>query len=185
VSVQQVSPESAVATYSVANPDGAFERGDGGKFAVVTGAGDPAAAPAEAPAELAAFKLTVAKPPAPAKPDKLPFVRKLKFSPRGESSVTAWFSEDVSLSIDAGDLFLMAEDGSRVIDPALAAVSYDAEKNCATWTFPGLPEGTLPKGKFHIALAGWGIADSAGQTLDGDRDGVAGDDYAPEKWFRV
>ena len=187
VSVQQVSPESAVATYSVANPDGTFERGDAGRYAVVTdaAAGDPAAAPAEPADALAAFKLTVAKPPPAPKPDTLPYVKKLKFAPRGASSVTVWFSEDVSLSVDAADLFLMAEDGSRVIDPALTSVSYDPAKNCATWTFPGLPDGALPKGKLHLALAGWGIADSAGQTLDGDRDGVSGDDYAPAKWFRV
>jgi hypothetical protein len=64
-------------------------------------------------------------------------------------------------------------------------MTYDAEKNCATWTFPALAEGTLPKGNYRLALVGWGIADTAGQLFDGNKDGVAGDDFAPQKVFKV
>jgi hypothetical protein len=65
-------------------------------------------------------------------------------------------------------------------------VTYDAARNTATFTFPGLADGALPSGsKFHVVLAGSGVTDSVGQSLAGDRTGAAGIDYAPVKWFTV
>ena len=186
-----VSGTSVVATYAVATPDGGpWARNDRGTYTVVANPEEvrDAAGFAVEPAELAEFKLTVAKAPRVRAEavDKPPAVRKLKFDGRGAASVTAWFSEDVSASIDAGDLFLFAEDGvTRAVDPSLVSVTYDAEKNCATWRFPGIAGGILAKGKYRVTLPGWGIADSIGQGLDGNKDGIPGDDFAPARWFRA
>ena len=119
---------TVIATYAVATPDGdAWARSDRGTYTIVANPNevrDATGYPVE-PAELAEFNLNVAKAPkAPRTPavetDKAPTVRKLRFAGRGENaSVTAWFSEDVSASIDAGDLYVIAEDGvTRAVDPS-------------------------------------------------------------------
>ena len=64
-------------------------------------------------------------------------------------------------------------------------MTYNAARNTATWTFPGLSELALPKGTYQVSLGAAGITDATSSLLDGDRDGVAGGDYTLAKWFRV
>ncbi len=157
----------AVATYAVTTTDGgAWEPADKGVYTVITNADavqDTQGLPV-ASEEIARFKLAVAKAPKAPPPDKAPFVKKLKFAGKGASSISATFSEDVSATIDASDLVLLAEDGSRAVDPSLVTVTYNAKKNIATWTFTGLPEGSLPKGNYRVVLSSGGITDAIGQN---------------------
>jgi hypothetical protein len=110
-----------------------------------------------------------------------PVVTKVKFRGKKPQSFTARFSADVSATIKAADLLVTAEDGTA-IDPAALSMTYDPELHAATWTFPGLANGALPAGRYHITLRAAVIADAAGRALDGNKDGVGGDDFA---WPKV
>jgi len=110
---------------------------------------------------------------------------KSAFNRKGPQSFTAWFTADVSAGISADDLVLRSEDGSAVIDPSLMSVSYDAAHRAATWSFPGLPDGVLPAGRYRATLLSAGITDAAGRQLDGDRDGAAGGDYVLRSLLRA
>jgi hypothetical protein len=200
VSVQQTGAET-VATYAVMPPEGGWGRAHRGRYALVTNAEQVRDADGHTvePAELAEFKLAVARqrapqrppraerPAKPARADRAPTVRKVKLATRGGDGgarVTAWFSKDVAASVGAEDLFLFAADGTR-IDLSPLAVTYDTAKHAATWTLPGLPEGQRPSGRYRVVFPAWGITDAAGQMLDGDRDGEGGDDFAPAKTLKV
>ena len=45
------------------------------------------------------------------------------------------------------------------------AVQYDTARNTATWTFPALPDGHLPHGRYQLILPGWGITDALYMTV--------------------
>jgi hypothetical protein len=62
------------------------------------------------------------------------------------------------------------------IDPASIAVTFDAASNTATFTFPGLPGGVLPAGRYRVTLVAAGVT-AGGVALDGNGDGTPGDDY--------
>ena len=96
--------------------------------------------------------------------------------------MSAVFSADISTTLAAGDLVLTAADGTT-IDPSLMAVTWDAGHNTATWTFPGLTGGALPAGIYRVSLKA-DLADPAtGLHLDGNKDGLGGDDYVAAKAF--
>jgi hypothetical protein len=185
VSTQTLDNGAVRVSYSVATPTGTWQRGNAGAYNLSMN-GDQvrnAGGFAVAAGDLASFKVSIVKP-APA--DKAPLVKRFKLDTHGAASVTFTFSEDVGASIDAGDLFLVGEDGSRLVAPEQQAVTYDAARNTASFTFPGLADGALPAGsKFHVILAGWGITDAAGPMLAGDKPDAAGTDFAPVKWFNV
>src|SRR5207249_5546 len=96
---------------------------------------------------------------------------------------TVQFSADVSASLTAADLILTAADGAA-IDPAAMAVAWDPAHNAATWTFPSLPGGVLPAGPYHVAVRASAIVDAAGRHLDGNKDGLGGDDYVSAKTYK-
>jgi len=184
VSTQALDNGALKVSYSVAPTTGTWERGNAGAYKLSMN-GDQvrnAGGFAVEASDLASFKVAIAK----ALPvDKAPLVKRVKVNTRGAASVTFTFSENVSSSLDAGDLFLVsAADGSRLVAPEQQAVSYDAARNTATFTFPGLADAALPAGsKFHVVLAGSGVTDAVGQMLAGDKTGAAGVDYAPVKTF--
>jgi hypothetical protein len=184
VSTQALDNGALTVTYSVATANGAWQRGNVGAYKLSMN-GDQirnAGGFAVAAGDLAGFKVSIVKAPPV---DKAPLVRRMKVDARGAASVTVTFSENVGSSIDAGDLLLVGEDGSRLVAPEQQAVTYDADRNTATFTFPGLADGALPSGsKFHVVLAGSGVTDSVGQMLLGDKSAL-GTDYAPARWYTV
>jgi len=93
------------------------------------------------------------------------------------TSFVADFSEDVSASVSVGDLVVRNVLTDEPIAVADMAVAYDATHDKATWTFPGLPGGSLPDGNWEVTLLAGGIADAAGNPLDGNGDGAGGDDH--------
>src|SRR5205085_3966334 len=184
-----VDGQPVVVTYSVAAPDGSWNRSDRGKYTLVANErqvfdGEGFFVPS---GNLESFKLKVApRPRAARKPvERPPTVTKSAFNRKGPQSFTAWFSADVSGSVSADDLVLRSEDGATTIDPSLVSVSYDAAHHAATWSFPGLPNGTLPPGRYRATLLSAGITDAAGRQLDGERDGAAGGAYVPRSLIRA
>ena len=188
VSVQDSGEgQPVVVTYAAAAPDGAWDKRDKGKYALV--AQERQVLDREgffvAAGELANFKLKVAPRPKMPPPDRPPLVTKSAFSRKGPPSLTVWFSEDVSAGISVDDLYLASEDGATAIDPSLMAVSYDPARRAATWSFPGLPGGVLPAGRYRATILSGGITDAAGQVLDGNRDKAPGGDFIVKSVLRV
>ena len=176
--------QPVVVTYAAAAPDGAWDRRDRGKYTLVAQErqvldNEGFFAPA---GELAAFKLKVNKAPPP---DRPPTVTRAALARRGTQGLTVWFSEDVSSTVSVDDLVLTGEDGATRIDPSLMAMSYDARRRAATWTFVGLPGGVLPAGRYRAGILSAGVTDAAGQALDGDRDKAPGGDYAMKSPLKV
>jgi hypothetical protein len=185
ISVQQADGNAAVATYAVTPPEGdTWQKADRGAYKLVISADsvrDNTGLPV-AGSDLAQFKLTVSKPAPPAPPDLAPTVKRVKVITRGgTTSVVATFNEDVLGSIDATDLALLAEDGSRAADPAQVALAYDQQKHIATWTLPA----GMAEGKYRVVLVSGGITDTAGQVLDGDKNREAGGDFVAPRLLRI
>jgi hypothetical protein len=114
-------------------------------------------------ANSAALTVTVDRTP--------PRVERLRHNARG---IAVTFSE--GLQVRATDLSLFNRTTGQVVDAAVLAVSYDPAATTATWTFPGLEGGFLPDGEYQVTVGG-SVADLAGNTLDGNGDGVAGDTF--------
>lgn len=84
------------------------------------------------------------------------------------------FSEDVSASLDSGDVTLrnLATDEVLAISQEF---SWDAATLTASLDLSGL--GQLSKAMYGVELDSDGITDAAGNNLDGDGDGQAGGDF--------
>jgi hypothetical protein len=180
VSVTGSGPGPVVATYTVPAPHTVWRRADRGTYTVTI---DPGTVKdtdgfAFAGGRVGKAKLDVLKAPEP------PVVKKLKVRGPAIRSLSAVFSADVSTTLAAGDLVLTAADGTT-IDPSLMAVTWDAGHNTAKWTFPGLTGGALPAGIYRVSLKA-DLADPAtGLHLDGNKDGLGGDDYVAAKAFHT
>lgn len=61
-------------------------------------------------------------------------------------------SEDVSQYLGVGSVFITNSVTSEQIPFGVMALSYDTGTNVATVTFPGLPDGSLPDGDYHVTL---------------------------------
>jgi hypothetical protein len=169
---------SILATYTAAAPTAVWRTSDKGTYSVVVdGTVRDADGFALADDRVARVSLAVQKVSPP------PTVRKVKFRDKAPQSVTVQFSVDVSAALAAADLVMMAADGT-VVDSTLMAVAWDAKRRSATWTFPGLAGGRLPAGSYRVGIRASAIADAAGRHLDGNKDGVGGDDYAPAKAYK-
>jgi glucose/arabinose dehydrogenase len=86
---------------------------------------------------------------------------------------------DVHVSgADKNDLRLWNATTGQFIDLAPATFAYSSSSRTATWTFPAASgQSMLPNGNYRATLLPMGIYDSAGNPLDGDKDGVGGDEY--------
>ena len=84
------------------------------------------------------------------------------------------FSKDVSATLDAADLVLQNLTTGQTLPAGSFTLSYDASSHTATWTSAS----PLPDGNYKATLLAGGIKDSGLRTLDGNGDGLAGDDYA-------
>jgi hypothetical protein len=166
-----------IATYSFAAPARVWRTGDAGSYTLgllaqqlrdTNGFYTPAQA-------LKTFRLHIARAPAP------PQVRHVAINARGSQRLAIQFSSDVGASITAADLVLSDSTGN-IVNPSVFSLSYNTSNNSANWTFPGLAGGVLPAGSYHVTLLAAGIHDAAGRHLDGDKNGIGGDDFV---WRRV
>ena len=99
------------------------------------------------------------------------------------TSIEIRFSEDVSAGLTAAALVLSNLTSETMIAADAMEVTYDAESDTATWTFPGLTGASLPDGNYLSRLLGDAVADAAGNLLDGNENGEAGGDRTFE-FFR-
>jgi subtilisin-like proprotein convertase family protein len=86
------------------------------------------------------------------------------------------FDQDVAPSITADDIEIVNNTTGVVIPTASLHLDYDSSSRTAVWTFPG--ETQIPDGNYTARLKASQItlADSGGM-LDGNGDGIGGDDY--------
>jgi hypothetical protein len=75
------------------------------------------------------------------------------------------FDQDVSASLTPDDFLFENLSTGAFIDSAAVAVSYDLATNTATFTFPGLPGGSLPDGHYAAYLSTAGITNLSGLPL--------------------
>jgi hypothetical protein len=113
-------------------------------------------------------------------------------------SLAFQFSEDVSASLEAGDLVLENLTIPQTIDPSVMTLTYDSATNTATWTFtfPGPFFESLPDGNYCATLPAAAVEDlgcnnptSDGQLafhrVFGDRDGDTDVDFLDSIRFRT
>ena len=93
------------------------------------------------------------------------------------TSLKLTFSEDVTSSLAAGDLVIHNLTTGQDIPAGALSVEPDAASWTGIWTFPGLPGGTLPAGRYSASLRAAGVSDLAGNALDGNANGAGGDDF--------
>lgn len=86
------------------------------------------------------------------------------------------FSQDVSATLDKWDLQITNRSSGNILDMDEAEMTYDRITNTATWTFPGLKKRMLTAGHYTFRLGASGIGET-GATLDGDGDGIGGDNF--------
>lgn len=87
------------------------------------------------------------------------------------------FDKDVGASISPDDLELKNETTGQIIAPSLTQVTYSPGNHVAVWTFPGFAHGMLPDGNYTARLKASQITISGGGQLDGNGDGLGGDDF--------
>ena len=81
--------------------------------------------------------------------------------------------------VDKNDLRLWNATAGQFINLAPATFAYSTSTRTATWTFPAASgQSMLPNGNYRATLLAMGVYDSAGNPLDGDKDGVGGDEYS-------
>ncbi|WP_428940153.1 hypothetical protein [Fontivita pretiosa] len=78
------------------------------------------------------------------------------------------FSENVGGSLSASDVELVNLTTGEQIDPAKVALSWDAATFTASFSFPGLPGGVLPDGRYRARLPAASIADPGENTMTSD-----------------
>ncbi|MHB1034187.1 MAG: Ig-like domain-containing protein [Pirellulales bacterium] len=80
------------------------------------------------------------------------------------TSLAIRFNEDVSVSLDAGDLKLVNSASGAVVDLSGVMPVYDASTHTATWNLAGI---ALDDGYYTATLTAAGIGDVAGNPLAG------------------
>jgi hypothetical protein len=93
------------------------------------------------------------------------------------NKLTFTFSEDVSASLGTSDLQLVNLTTGQPITPINASLDYDDQTFTATFTWPGMPDGVLPDGRYRATLIAAGVSDPTGNVMDGDNDGVVGGNF--------
>lgn len=91
-------------------------------------------------------------------------------------AVKVTFSEDVGASIQRGDFEIIQLASGLAIPLSKTTAVYDAGTFTATLRFPGFAGGVIPDGNYQITAFADGIRDGINNALDGNGDGVAGDD---------
>ena len=78
------------------------------------------------------------------------------------------FSANVAASLTASDLQVRNVTTNQLVPSDKIAVSYDAQTNRATFTFPGYQYGALPDGRYRATLPAGSVSDPQGNTTAGD-----------------
>jgi subtilisin-like proprotein convertase family protein len=86
------------------------------------------------------------------------------------------FDKDIS-TITADDLDLKNDTTGAIIPASVMHVDYASGNRTATWTFPGFSRGILPDGNYTARLKAASISTPGGGLLDGNSDGIGGDDF--------
>jgi subtilisin family serine protease len=89
------------------------------------------------------------------------------------------FNEDVSGSLAVGDLALLNLTTNTPVATAGFTLTYDSATHTATFNVNGI----LPDGNYLATFSGTTITDLSGNKLDGNGDGVGGDDYSFNFFF--
>jgi len=100
-----------------------------------------------------------------------PIVTASAFDPQ-HNTITFTFSKDVSASLSPDSL--RVHNNTSGLDVAATGVTYDASSNTATFALPG----SIPTGSYVATLLARSVADASGLALDGNGDGIPGDDYS-------
>jgi hypothetical protein len=87
------------------------------------------------------------------------------------------FDQDVASSISTDDIEVRNETTGQIIPTASLHLDYTAANHTAVWTFPGLNQTLLPDGNYTARLKASQITLADGGMLDGNGDGLGGDDF--------
>jgi subtilisin-like proprotein convertase family protein len=98
-------------------------------------------------------------------------------SQSGSMRLVFTFDRDVGASITPDDLELKNETSWQIIPVSLTHVDYSSNSHTAIWSFPGYAHGILPDGNYTARLKASQITVAGGGQLDGNGDGVGGDDF--------
>ncbi len=98
-------------------------------------------------------------------------------------SLSLVFSEDVSASLTTADIQVLNLGTGIPIATGAMSLSYASATNTATVTFPGLTNSLLPDANYRATLIASGITDPAGNQLDGNGNGVGGDNHTFDFFF--
>ena len=168
-----------IARFAIAAPGGEWDSGDNGTYTVKVsrnGVRDLEASYVAA-RTIGTFKVNV---PAASSPDDSdaggvdttpPTVLWSTFD-AAEQTITARFSEDVSRSLNTGDLRLKNLSNSALITYANMTMSYDKETNTAVWSI----HTDIPLATYKVMISWSCVRDAAGNTLRGN----SGDESTPD-----
>ena len=92
------------------------------------------------------------------------------------TSIEVVFSQGVSNLATVAVLRINPED--EVIVPRATSLAWSADRLSGTWTFPDEVGQSLPGGNFEISISSSQIVNDAGESLDGDSDGISGGDFS-------
>ncbi len=109
----------------------------------------------------------------------------------GSSLFRLRFDESVESSLTTADLLIQNRATGALVPTAALSLSYQASSNTALISFPGLPAGLLPSGRYRLVLAADAVADPAGNRMAGsftndfavvDGDADSDEDGMPNTW---
>src|SRR5205823_12446409 len=80
----------------------------------------------------------------------------------------------IGASLGPGDLVVTNLDTDQIVDPSEFGIAYDTTTNVATVTYTG--GDALPDANYSAVLRASGVHDETNIALDGNGDGVGGDD---------
>lgn len=95
----------------------------------------------------------------------------------GAQRLVFTFDKDVAGSISADDLVLVNQTTGATVATGATNLVYDAASRTATWTFPLVTKGILADGDYVARLKAGGVTLADGSMLDGNGDGMGGDDF--------
>ncbi|MDZ4841147.1 MAG: Calx-beta domain-containing protein [Hyphomicrobium aestuarii] len=90
------------------------------------------------------------------------------------------FTANVVASLAPADASLFNLSTGQPVPPAQVGFAYDPTAGVARFHVSGTPTRVLPDGNYRLTLAASGITGPNGQPLDGNNDGIGGDDLVTD-----